>query len=85
MAIDKLQKSHDIWNEDNSVVKQQQDEINTQHRSAMIEIRDVLSKTTRLYRDCQKMISMFRKEYKTGFERIVRCEVMMKEVWHSHF
>lgn len=46
----------------------------------MEEIYDKHEKISKIFKDCQRMISLFRKEYKIGFERIVKCEIIMNEV-----
>ena len=76
----RLQKSHDIWNADHEVIKSKQAWIDDQHTEGMNRIEYVHSDMQKIYKDTQKVISLFRKEYKLGFERIVRCEVQLSEV-----
>lgn len=75
-----LQNTHDQWNRDHNQVKIHQQEIREEHQDGMKAIREVTDDVNRLYKDMQKMISLFRKEYKNGFERIVRCEILLNEV-----
>jgi hypothetical protein len=75
-----LQKSHDVWNENHEVIKYKQEAINQEHSEGMRKIQEVHEKVQTIYKDTQKIISLFRKEYKSGFERIVRCEVQLGEV-----
>lgn len=46
----------------------------------MEQIEDKHSRISKIYKETQKIITLFRKEYKIGFERIFRCEVQIGEV-----
>ena len=84
-TVNFLQQTHDQWNREHNAVKAHQQEIREEHRDGMKSIRDVTDEVNKLYKDIQKMISLFRKEYKNGFERIVRCEIQLNEVSNISF
>jgi hypothetical protein len=51
-----------------------------QHNEGMAQIEDKYCRVSKIYKETQRIISLFRNEYKIGFERIVRCEVNIGEV-----
>ena len=79
-----LQQTHDRWNEDHDELMLRQTEISDQHKSDMDKVEDIYERMLKIFKDTQRIISLFRKEYKIGFERIVRCEVQLGEVSISY-
>ena len=56
------------------------EESNEKFKKGLEKVEDRYTKMNKLYQEANKVVHLFRKEYKSGFERIVRCEIRFKEV-----
>lgn len=79
-VIEALSKDCRQWRQDHEELRLKQKAMEEEWTKGMHEVQGVFKGMQDVYKDVQKVIAGFRKEYKTGFERIIRCEVLMNEV-----
>ncbi|CAI2386022.1 unnamed protein product [Moneuplotes crassus] len=77
--VEYLQKNYDKWLEEHQDIICRQNQLDSQYKRGITDISEKYSKISKIFKEGKKMIEANRKEFKDGFERIIRCEVHQHE------
>ena len=74
-TLNEHKMKNDIFQIEHDKIKKKQEEIQTEHSNAMEQLEDKTKKVEKIYKDMQKILSDFKKEYRYGFKKIIKAEV----------
>lgn len=79
-AIEEFKQKNIQFQDEHEKIKKKQEDIEKQHTNAMDELHEKTKKVEQIYKDIQKMINDFKKEYRYGFKKIIKCEVEINDL-----
>eukprot|EP00344_Euplotes_crassus_P000956 CAMPEP_0197002782 /NCGR_PEP_ID=MMETSP1380-20130617/7209_1 /TAXON_ID=5936 /ORGANISM="Euplotes crassus, Strain CT5" /LENGTH=358 /DNA_ID=CAMNT_0042421069 /DNA_START=326 /DNA_END=1402 /DNA_ORIENTATION=- len=70
-----LKKKNDLFVSQHQKILKKQEEMESQHSSALNNIEKETLKVIKIHKDIKKLISDFKAEYRYGFKKIIKAEV----------
>ena len=70
--LDDHRLKYDVIQNEQTEIKKKQEDIIAIHTNAMNDFKEKTIKVEKIYKDIQKMINDFKKEYRYGFKKIIK-------------
>lgn len=79
-TFENLKQKSDLIEEEQAKIRKRNEEIESEHASAMGDLAEKTKKVAKIYNDIQKMVGDFKKEYRYGFKKIIKAEVDINDL-----